>query len=94
MPTRLISRVRGIGVADMVSTSTSWRSRFMASLCCTPKRCSSSTMSRPRSLKRTLSCSSRCVPMTQSTSPDSRPAITFLASDAVRKRESTSTRTG
>ena len=36
----------------------------MRSLCATPNRCSSSTMSRPRSLKWTSFDSSRCVPMT------------------------------
>ena len=50
MPTRLISSVRGMGVADSVSTSTLVFSFFIASLACTPKRCSSSTISRPRSL--------------------------------------------
>ena len=42
--------VRGIGVAVSVSTCTSARSSFSCSLCATPKCCSSSTMSRPRSL--------------------------------------------
>ena len=50
MPVRLISSVRGIGVAVSVSTSTSARSCLIRSLCCTPKRCSSSTTSSPRSL--------------------------------------------
>ena len=42
--------VRGIGVALSVSTSTFERSCLMRSLCVTPKRCSSSTTSRPRFL--------------------------------------------
>ena len=50
MPVRLISSVRGIGVAVSVSTSTSVFSCLIASLWLTPKRCSSSTTSRPRSL--------------------------------------------
>ena len=50
MPVRLISSVRGIGVAVSVSTSTFARSRLIFSLCCTPKRCSSSITSSPRSL--------------------------------------------
>jgi hypothetical protein len=50
MPVRLISSVRGIGVADIVRTSTAVRICLMNSLCSTPKRCSSSTMTRPRSL--------------------------------------------
>jgi hypothetical protein len=41
--------VRGIGVADSVSTCTSAFSSFSRSLCLTPKCCSSSTISRPRS---------------------------------------------
>ena len=41
--------VRGIGVADSVSTWTSALSSFSRSLCLTPKCCSSSTISRPRS---------------------------------------------
>ena len=49
-----ISSVRGIGVADMASTSTAVRSRFSCSLCSTPKRCSSSITTRPRSLNVTV----------------------------------------
>ena len=52
-PASDICRVRGIGVADSERTSTlslSWR---RSSFCFTPKRCSSSTISRPRSLPRT-----------------------------------------
>src|SRR5579872_6547579 len=47
-PTSDMCSVRGMGVADMVSTSTSLRICFSRSLWRTPKRCSSSTMSRPR----------------------------------------------
>ena len=49
---RPISSVRGIGLAVRVSTSTPIGSFFIASLWETPKRCSSSTTSRPRSLER------------------------------------------
>ena len=42
--------VRGIGVADSVSTCTSVFSSFSRSLCLTPKCCSSSMISRPRFL--------------------------------------------
>ena len=69
MPVRLISSVRGIGVAVSVSTSTSALSCLICSLWLTPKRCSSSTTSRPRSLNSMSSDSSRWVPMTTSTSP-------------------------
>ena len=44
--------VRGIGVAESVSTCTSARISFSRSLWATPKCCSSSTISSPRSLKR------------------------------------------
>ncbi len=47
-------RVRGIGVAVRVSTSTCVRSCLIRSLCFTPKRCSSSTTSSPRSLNADL----------------------------------------
>ncbi len=68
-PASDICSVRGIGVADIEITSTrsfSWRS---SSFCLTPKRCSSSTMIRPRSLGRTSRDSSRCVPMRMSSLP-------------------------
>ena len=49
-PVRASCSVRGIGVAESVSTCTSARSSFSRSLCATPKCCSSSTTMRPRSL--------------------------------------------
>ncbi len=52
MPVIAISSVRGIGVADIVSTSTWARSVLRYSLCSTPKRCSSSTMISPSCLNR------------------------------------------
>ena len=94
MPVRLSSSVRGIGVAVSVSTSTSVFSALIASLWVTPKRCSSSTTSRPSRLKRTSPLSSRWVPMTTSTVPSATPSTTFFAWPGVRKRDSTSTRTG
>ena len=94
MPVRLISSVRGIGVAVSVSTSTSVLSFFIASLWLTPNRCSSSTTSRPSRLNVTSSDSSRCVPITMSTSPLATPSTTRLAWPGVRKRDSTSTRSG
>ena len=57
-PASDICSVRGIGVALIEMTSTrslSWRS---SSFCLTPKRCSSSTMIRPRSFARTSRLSS------------------------------------
>ena len=54
--------VRGMGVAVSVSTSTLRRICLMRSLCATPKRCSSSTTSSPRSRNTTSFDSSRWVP--------------------------------
>jgi len=88
MPVTAISSVRGIGVADMASTSTSVRSCLRVSLCSTPKRCSSSTTTRPRSLNWTSPVMRRWVPITTSTAPDLRPALTSVASLSVWKRES------
>jgi len=48
-----IYKVRGIGVAVMASTSTEARNCFTRSLWATPKRCSSSTISKPRCLNAT-----------------------------------------
>jgi hypothetical protein len=94
MPVRLISRVRGIGVAVRVSTSTSTRSFLMASLWVTPKRCSSSTTSRPRSLKVRSPDSSRWVAITTSTDPVGQALHDPARLGGVRKRDSISTRTG
>ena len=94
MPVTAISRVRGIGVADMASTSTAVRSRLSCSLCSTPKRCSSSTTTRPRSLKAISPESRRWVPMTRSTEPSLSPATTSLASVSVWNRDSALTTTG
>jgi hypothetical protein len=78
--------VRGMGVAVSVSTSTSARSAFIASLWRTPKRCSSSMMSRPRFLNCVFSLSSLCVPTTMSTVPSLMPFMAALISLVVRKR--------
>ncbi len=74
MPASARLSVRGIGVADRVRTSTSRLSCLSRSLAATPKRCSSSTTTRPRSRKRTSLLSRRWVPMTMSTVPSPRPA--------------------
>lgn len=94
MPVTAISRVRGIGVADIVSTSTLARSFFSCSLCSTPKRCSSSTMTRPRSLNLVSCENSRCVPMTMSTEPSLSPSRVALDSVSLWKRDSAFTLTG
>ena len=68
--------VRGIGVAERVSTCTSARRSFRRSLCFTPKCCSSSTITSPRSLNETPGLpSTACVPTTMSTSPAAAPAL-------------------
>ena len=94
MPVRLISSVRGMGVAVSVRTSTSARNCLMDSLCDTPKRCSSSTTSSPSFLKVMSPDSRRWVPITTSTSPVARRSTTERAWAAVRNRDSTSTFTG
>ncbi len=94
MPVTAISNVRGIGVADRLNTSTLVRNAFSVSLCSTPKRCSSSMMTSPRSLNLTLGLSSLCVPMTTSTVPSSKPLIVSLISLVVWKRLMAATFTG
>ncbi len=94
MPVTAISRVRGIGVADIVSTSTLARSFFSCSLCSTPKRCSSSTMTRPRSLNLVSCENSRWVPMTTSTEPSLSPSSVAFDSVSLWKRDSAFTLTG
>ena len=69
MPTSDMFSVRGIGVAVSVSTSTFLRICLMRSLWATPKRCSSSTTSSPRSLNTTSFDSRRCVPTRMSSLP-------------------------
>ena len=93
-PVSAMCSVRGIGVAVSVSTSTVCRSILSLSLCITPKRCSSSMITSPRSLKRTLGWTSLCVPMTTSTEPAANAAITASACFFERNRESNSTDTG
>ncbi len=94
IPVTAISRVRGIGVALIASTSTSVRSALSVSLCSTPKRCSSSITTRPRSLKRTCPVISRWVPITTSTLPSASPSTISLASASDWNRDSALTVTG
>ena len=80
--------------ADMAMTSTlslSWR---RSSFCLTPKRCSSSTTSSPRSRARTSRLSRRCVPMRTSTWPSAKARTVARCSLAARKRLTCSTVTG
>ena len=86
--------MRGIGVADIASTSTSSRIWRSSSFCATPKRCSSSTTTSPRFAGMTSRDRTRCVPMRTSTWPVRKSASTFLTSAGGRNRETVSTRTG
>ena len=83
--------VRGMGVAVSVSTSTDCFIFLMASLWATPKRCSSSTTSRPRFLNSTSLASSRWVPTITSTSPSRSLRRMSFCSAAVLKRLMVST---
>ncbi|OPZ01771.1 MAG: hypothetical protein BWZ09_02649 [Alphaproteobacteria bacterium ADurb.BinA305] len=94
IPTSDMFNVLGIGVAVIVSTSTLRRICLMRSLWATPKRCSSSTTSRPRSLKATSFESRRWVPTMMSTLPAARSSSVFLISARVRKRLTMSMVTG
>ena len=95
MPVRLISSVRGIGVADSVSTSTPAFRCLICSLWLTPKRCSSSTTSRPRSLNCEVVRQEAVGADHDVDLPGPHAlATTARAWAAVRNRDSTSTRTG
>ena len=87
-------RVRGIGVADIASTSTSSRSCRSSSFWATPKRCSSSTTTSPRLPGTTSRESTRWVPIRMSTVPCRKSASTRFVSAGGRNRETVSTRTG
>ncbi len=93
-PISAMLSVRGMGVAVIVSTSIAVRNCLSFSFAFTPKRCSSSMMSRPSSLNCTSSCNRRWVPMTISTPPCDSCSKIFFCCDSVRKRESISTSTG
>ena len=84
MPDSAMFSVRGMGVADSVSISTPMKASFSFSLCLTPKRCSSSMMTSPRSWNFTSLDSSRWVPITMSTVPSFRPCSVSFCSLALR----------
>ena len=62
-PNKDICNVLGIGVADKVKTSILVFNSLSFSFCSTPKRCSSSMMSKPKSLKLISLLSNLCVPI-------------------------------
>ena len=66
-PLDLLWDQEGIGVVVSVSRCTLARRALSASLCRTPKRCSSSMTSNPRSGNSTSCCNKRCVPIRTST---------------------------
>ena len=94
MPTSDMFSVRGIGVAVIVSTSTLFFSCLIRSLCATPKRCSSSTISRPRSRNRTSFDRIRCVPTRMSSLPSAAASRIAVVSCLVRNRLTMSMDTG
>ncbi len=94
IPSNDMPRVRGIGVAVSVKMSTSARSAFSASFCRTPKRCSSSMITRPRRLNCTLLERTLWVPMTISTVPSVMPAKAWVVSLPEVNRDNSATLTG
>ena len=87
--------VRGIGVADSVSTWTSARSSFSRSLWATPKCCSSSTMSEAEVAERRSSCRAARGCRRRCRSCRRRcPALTCFSSAAGTKREACAILTG
>ena len=87
-------KVRGIGVAERVRTSTVALSDLSHSLSSTPNRCSSSITTRPRSLKVTSFWTIRWVPIRMSTPPVFVRLRTSLTSDLGRNRLTASTVNG
>ena len=94
MPESAICNVRGIGVAVSVRTCISARKDLSRSLCCTPKRCSSSTIIMPRSENSIALASKACVPTTISHCPLASSSLVSFDSLAETKRESCRTLTG
>ena len=88
MPNSDMCKVRGIGVAVIVSTSTVWRTALSRSFTSTPKRCSSSMITSPRLCITMSCCASRCVPITTSIEPSARPANISRVSLVVQNRDS------
>ena len=86
--------VRGMGVAVSVSVSTETLICVSFSLAATPNFCSSSIISRPRSLKRICLPSILCVPMRMSMRPAASSSRIWATSLAVLVRLRYSMRTG
>ena len=92
-PTRENCSVRGIGVALMLRKSQPGLSTRSISLCLAPKRCSSSTIIKPRLGTERSFERRRCVPTTTSTVDAARPDSVFLTSGGSVKRERCRTKT-
>ena len=90
MPDMAMFKVLGIGVAVRVRISTSARSDLNFSFWRTPKRCSSSMITKPKSLNCTASLNNLCVPTTMSTLPEAIPSSTDFCALPLTKREITS----
>src|SRR5665647_1718915 len=86
MPVSDICRVRGMGVAERLITSTCSLRLRSSSFWRTPKRCSSSTTTSPRSWGCTSVLSRRWVPTSTSSLPAPKPARMRFCSAPVRKR--------
>ena len=93
-PSIAIPKVRGIGVAVNVKMSTSARNALRASFWRTPKRCSSSTITRPKLANCVSLESSLWVPIMMSASPLAIASRAALISLVVLKRESSTILTG
>ena len=85
-PTSENCSVRGMGVADIVSVSTLVRICRSFSLVATPNFCSSSMISRPKSLNFTVLPMSFCVPIIMSILPSSRSFNKAVVCLVVRAR--------
>ena len=82
-----IFKVRGIGVADSVRTSTFGVNFLIFSLASTPKRCSSSRINKPRWWKfDVVNESSLCVPIIISTLPSRKSSKVCACCLGVMKR--------
>lgn len=94
IPMMDICNVRGIGVAVKVSTSIVFLRFLIFSFCLTPKRCSSSIQSNPKSLNSTSLDKIRCVPTNKSILPSFKSANICFFSLVVVKRLSNAIFTG
>ena len=93
-PAKDMCKVLGIGVAVRVRMSTWLRICLSLSLCITPNRCSSSIITRPRSLNLTSFWTKRCVPIHMSIVPSFSASKVFFCSKFDLNRLRTDNSTG